>query len=267
MQNEKFNEFTKAAIAAAEIGGEILSGYFVSKIEIGYKGRIDPVTPADRASQRAVIRYLKKYFPAHSFIGEENIRNYANSEYCWVIDPLDGTVNYIHSVPQYCISIGLLRMGKAVSGVIYSPCLNELFVAQKGIGAYLNGKRIRVSSIRKLVRSLVVTGFPYEIGSDEQNVMKSFSNVIMSVQGVRRLGSAALDLAYVAAGRFESFWEKGLQSWDVAAGSLMVDEAGGKITEYCGGDNYIFGKTLLATNGLVHRSMIKLINKPRTFGG
>jgi myo-inositol-1(or 4)-monophosphatase len=261
MQNQKFNNYTKAASAASKIGGKILLKYFSSRVAIDYKGRIDPVTTADRASQKAVFGYLKKHFPSHSFIGEESKENIVDSDYCWIVDPLDGTVNFIHGVPQFCVSIGLLYKGKVVSGAVYAPCLGELFVAQKGAGAYLNGKRLSVSPIKQLVRSLAVTGFPYEIGADGKQIMKILSNALASVQGLRRLGSAALDLAYVADGRFEVFWEKGLKSWDAAAGSLMVEEAGGRVTDYFGENNYIFGKTLIATNGLIHRSMIKLINK------
>ena len=259
MKRIKFNKYTKAAIRAAKIGGSVLEKYFDTKINVGYKGRIDPVTIADMSSQTAIIKFLKKKFPTHTFIGEEDKSRQLCSDYCWIIDPLDGTVNFIHGVPYFCVSIGLIYKGKVVAGAIYAPSLNELYVAQKGFGVFLNGKKIKVSSEKGLIHSLVVTGFPYDIDTGIKQIMKSLESVIINVQGVRRLGSAALDLAYVAAGRFEAFWEKGLNPWDVAAGSLMVEEAGGKVTDYFGGKEYIFGKTLLATNGLVHNSMRSLI--------
>lgn len=260
MKNKKFNVYTTAAIKAARIGGAVLEGYFNSKLNIGYKGRIDPVTIADKSSQQAIITFLGKKFPSHAFIGEEDGLKQACSDYCWIIDPLDGTVNFIHGVPFFCVSIGLLYKGKIIAGAVYAPCLNELFAAQKGSGAWLNGKKIKVSRESKLVRSLVVTGFPYDIDSGTGRIMKSLASVIVNVQGVRRLGSAALDLAYVSCGRFEAFWEKGLQPWDVAAGAIMVEEAGGKVTDYAGGKGYVFGKTLIATNGRVHAPMKALIN-------
>ena len=253
------NKFTSIAVRAAKAGGKILLKYFNSNLKVNYKGKIDPVTMADKSSQEAVAKILRNAFPGHSVVGEEDIKKTPRLKYCWIIDPLDGTVNYIHGIPFFCISIALLKNGKQLTGVVYAPCLDELFVAQRGVGAFLNGRKIKVSSNKRIVRSLVVTGFPYDIHSDSRKVMKSFAKVIVNVQGVRRLGSAALDLAYVAAGRFEAFWEKGLKPWDVAAGSLFVEEAGGRVSEFNGGNNYIFGNTMLASNGLIHNSMIRLI--------
>ena len=255
----KHDKYTEVAIKAAKAGGKVLLRYFNSDLSVEYKGKIDPVTVADRASQSAVVKVIRKYFPGHTIIGEEDKKEAVCSEYCWIIDPLDGTVNFIHDVPFFCVSIAFLRNGVPVSGVIYSPRLEELFTAQRGKGAFLNGRRTKVSTNGKIVRALVVTGFPYDVHSDSRKVMKSLSNVIINVQGVRRLGSAALDLAYVGAGRFEAFWEKGLKSWDVAAGSLIVEESGGRVTAFDGGGDYIFGETILASNGLIHDQMIKLI--------
>jgi myo-inositol-1(or 4)-monophosphatase len=192
-------------------------------------------------------------------VGEEDKKKTDCSGYCWIIDPLDGTVNFIHGVPLFCVSIALTKDTKTISGAVFAPFINEMFVAEEGLGAYLNGKKLCVSQVKKMLRSLVVTGFSYDIHSQSKQTMRSLSNVIIKAQGVRRLGSAALDLAYVAAGRFEAFWEKGLKPWDVAAGSLIVEEAGGKVSEFDGGNNYVFGNTLLASNGLIHGQMIGLI--------
>ena len=254
-----FNKYTNTAIKAAKIGGKILLRHFNSKLSVDYKGRIDPVTVADRSSQAAVKKYITKIFPEHKVIGEEDKKKTGCSGYCWIIDPLDGTVNFIHGVPFFCVSIALTKDAKTISGAVFAPCLNEMFVAQEGSGAFLNGKIIHVSRHKDMLRSLVVTGFSYDIHSKSKGTMRSLSNVIVKAQGVRRLGPAALDQAYVADGRFEAFWEKGLKSWDVAAGSLIVTEAGGKVTEFDGNSGYLFGETLLATNGLIHKQMLSLI--------
>jgi len=255
----KFNNYTATAVKAAKAGGEVLLKYFNTCLKVQFKGRIDPVTAADRASQEKIVKLIKAEFPGHTIIGEEDENRKDCGEYCWIIDPLDGTVNFIHGVPFFSVCVSLLEKGKVIAGVVYAPYSKELFVAQRGGGAFLNGKRIRVSPQGKLVRSLVVTGFPYDVHSESGKVMQSLSNVIVKVQGVRRLGSAAMDLCYVAAGRFEAFWEKGLKPWDIAAGSLIVQEGGGRVSEYDGGANYIFGDTLLASNGLIHGRMIGLI--------
>ena len=253
------NKYVDIAVKAALAGGKVLMKYFNTGLAVEYKGRIDPVTAADKTSQKVITAILKKEFPGHSVIGEEDVEKKACSEYCWVIDPLDGTVNYIHDIPFFCVSIALIVKGKTAAGAIYAPRLNELFTARRGAGAFLNGKRIAVSPNDRIVRSLVVTGFPYDIRAERRRVMESLSKVLSNAQGVRRLGSAAMDLAYVASGRFDAFWEKGLKAWDVAAGALIVQEAGGKVTEFDGGKNYIFGNTILASNGKIHSKMINMI--------
>ena len=255
----KFNEFTNSAVAAAEKAGEILLKHHSKNIKVEFKGRIDPVTIADRQSQEAIISSIKRKFPGHTFMGEEDKKKAVCSEFCWIIDPLDGTVNFIHGLPQFCVSIGLSHLGKIIAGVVYAPLMGEMYIAQKGAGSWLNGKRIRVSGINKLVRSLVVTGFPYDIHANSKSIIRSLSNVLVEIQGLRRLGSAALDLAYVAAGRFEAFWELGLHPWDVAAGSLLVTEAGGKVTDFNGKKEFLWDSELLASNGKIHQVMLKLI--------
>lgn len=258
--NSGFNKFTKAAIEAAFKGGEVLKSYFDKEIKINFKGKIDPVTEADRLSQEKIVNLIRKKFHGHSTIGEEGGESACSAEYCWIIDPLDGTVNFIHHLPIFCVSIGLLHDGKIISGVVHAPILNETFVAEKGGGAWLNGKRIEVSKTGSLLRALAVTGFPYYIHSKPNRAIKYLVNVITKVQGLRRLGSAALDLAYVAMGRFDAFWELGLSPWDVAAGSLLVDEAGGKVSDLKKGSDYVWGKSILASNGTLHKKLLKLFS-------
>lgn len=255
----QFNRFTRVALKAAEKGAEALVRHYSRKLKVDFKGAIDPVTDADRASQDAVLSTLKKAFPGHNYLSEEDTAPVLRGEYCWIIDPLDGTVNFIHRLPVFSVSIGLMHNGRIVSGVVLAPLLKETFVAEKGAGAFFNGTRISVSKEKRLVRSLVVTGFPYYIHSQPGRAMDKLGRVVTQVQGVRRIGSAALDLAYVAAGRFEAFWEEGLKPWDAAAGALLVTEAGGKITDFQNGRDYLFGKSLLASNGRIHKNMLALV--------
>lgn len=259
----KPNLFTQTALFAARAGGDVLVRRFTTGVKVGYKGLINPVTEADRSSQELIFRILKKNFPGHSILGEEGKGPASLGEYSWIVDPLDGTVNYIHNLPIFSVSIGLLHNGEVVSGVVHAPLLNETFIAQKGAGAWLNGKRIAVSPTSRLIRSLAVTGFSYDVYSRPGAVMRRLVRVSSRVQGIRRLGSAALDLAYVALGRFEAFWEQGLSPWDVAAGSLIVREAGGRISDFSGGKDFIFGRSIVATNGRIHREMLKLIRGGR----
>jgi myo-inositol-1(or 4)-monophosphatase len=261
-----YNEFTRLSLKAALSAGEILHRHFSKKIRIDYKGRIDPVTEADRSSQDLIFKLVRKQFPGHALLGEEGPRTVQSQEYCWIIDPLDGTVNFIHGVPIFCVSIGVMHQGKMISGVVHAPLLKETFVAERGKGAWLNGRKIQVSSVNRLVRSLAVTGFPYYVFAKPQRVVRNLVRVMKEVQGIRRLGSAALDLSYVAMGRFETFWEEGLSPWDVAAGSLLVEEAGGRITDLKGGDDYLWGRNILASNGKVHRSVLRMVTSQQKKG-
>jgi len=183
------------------------------------------------------------------------------SEYRWIIDPLDGTVNYTHALPIFCVSIGLEYKGEIIVGVVYDPNLDELFTAEKGKGAWLNKRRIEVSKTKTLIQSLVVTGFPYTINKNPEPALTHFRNFIVEAQAVRRLGSAAIDLAYVACGRFDGFWEGTLNAWDMAAGVLLVMEAGGKWTDYRGFPSTIYNKQMLATNGNIHEQMQLVLKK------
>ena len=256
--NPKFSQYTLAALEAAEAGGKILLKYFRKNVSINLKGRYDPVTIADKTSQSVVIRHISKKFPGHTFLAEEDNISSSDTRNCWVIDPLDGTVNFIHNIPLFCVSIAFKHNGEIISGVIHCPVLGETFAAEKNKGAYLNGEKIKVSKIDTLDRSLVVTGFPYE-RTRLKRVMKNLNSVLGLTQGVRRLGSAAMDLAYVACGRLDAFWEEGLMPWDGAAGALIVQEAGGKVTDYDGGNKFETKRHILASNGILHKKMLKMV--------
>ncbi|MDR1418482.1 MAG: inositol monophosphatase [Endomicrobium sp.] len=255
----KFSSFTNTALAAAKKGGEVLLKHYNGELNVEYKGEIDPVTQADKESQKAMIKIIKDIFPEHGVLAEEDGVSELDNDYCWIIDPLDGTVNFLHGLPIFAISIGLKYKKEIITGVVYSPILNEIFIAERGKGAWLNGKKVKVSQIKENIRSLGVTGVPYSLR--ENKILKNFENITVKVQGVRRLGSAALDLAYVACGRFEFFWEQGLKAWDIAAGILLVKEAGGMISDYYGKKDCLFENTMLAANNLkIHEEILKVVN-------
>jgi len=253
------NKYTAAALKAACAAGDVIEKHFNSPLEIRFKGEIDPVTNVDIKAQETILKILKNAFPGHSFLTEEDSSQKCSSDYCWIIDPMDGTVNFIHRIPYVCVSIALMHKGKIVCGVVHAPMLCETYSAQAGGGAWVNKKRIHVSPERTLVRSLAITGFPYSVHTSAKRHAGVMARVLEKVQGVRRFGSAAIDLAYVASGKSEVFWEEELKPWDVAAGSLILKEAGGKITDFSGGKNFIFGGTMLATNGILHRPMLELL--------
>lgn len=219
------------------------------------------VTEIDKQSEALIIKKIKQHYPSHDILAEESGAHDSKSEYRWVIDPLDGTTNFTHGLPIFCVSIGVEYKGVLIAGAIYDPSADELFTAEKGGGAYLNGKRIHVSSSDKLINSLLVTGFPYNVRENPGKVVEHFVNMLMVGQGVRRLGSAALDLAYVAAGRLDAFWEVFLNPWDKAAGILLVEEAGGKVSDFKGGPASIYDQNTLASNGKIHDQMIEVLRK------
>jgi myo-inositol-1(or 4)-monophosphatase len=257
----KFSSFTNTALAAAKKGAEILLKHYNKKLKVEYKGEIDSVTQADKGSQRAIIKVIKDVFPEHGVLAEEDGVNELNRDYCWIIDPLDGTVNFVHGLPMFAVSIGLKYKNEIMVGVIYSPIINEIFIAEKGKGAWFNGKKIKVSHIKDNIKALGVTEFPYSIKEDNNKVLNNFEDIIVKVQGVRRLGSAALDLAYVACGRFEFFWGQGLKAWDIAAGILLVKEAEGIISDYYGKEDCLFENTMLASNNSkIHREILGIVN-------
>lgn len=257
MDVSKLKAYLTSAKEASLLAGEILKGYWGKIYEIKektYPGNL--VTEADKASELQIIEYLGERYPSFSIIAEESgIVESENSDFTWVIDPLDGTTNFTHNFPMVSISIGLLYKGIPVVGVIYNPILNEMFEAAKGCGAYFNSKPISISKTKEISYSLLVTGFAYNRRETEKNNYAEFVHMTHISQGVRRMGSAALDLAYVAAGRFDGYWESGLQPWDIAAGVIIVQEAGGLVTAMDGSSIDLFSGAILATNGLIHKIM------------
>ncbi len=250
------------AIEAARAAGDLLRRSVGKVKDIQLKGGESKnlVTEIDRRSEELIISILHRHFPQHDILAEESGKERGRaSDYRWIIDPLDGTTNFTHGFPVFCVSIGLEWKGEIVLGVIYDPNLDELFSAQKGKGAFLNSRPLHVSRADRLERSLLVTGFPYNISRNPNSAIERFIRFLMNAQAVRRMGSAAIDLAYVAAGRYEGFWEVELNPWDMAAGTLLVTEAGGKVTTFNGGPFSIYDKEILATNGLVHEEMIRTL--------
>jgi myo-inositol-1(or 4)-monophosphatase len=261
-------EFKKIAVQAALKGGEILRKHRGKVKNIGYKDEVNLVTEVDKISEEAILQIIKKHFPDHAILTEESEEfipggNKSKFIYKWIIDPLDGTTNYAHGLPIYCVSIALEENGKIVLGVVYNPNLGELFVAEKGKGAFLSWgktkKRISVSQATQLSKSLLATGFPYDIRTSKINNLDHFANFYKKAQAVRRGGSAVLDLCYLAMGRFDGFWELKLSPWDTAGGSLMVEEAGGKVTDFLGGPFNIYLKEILASNGKIHQQMREVL--------
>jgi myo-inositol-1(or 4)-monophosphatase len=250
--------YLNAAKEMAQKGGAcVLEGWDQVK-EISFKGSIDLVTQTDLKSQRVILGMIQEKFPQHSVLAEEEGGSLEGAaEELWIVDPLDGTTNFAHGFPFVCVSIALAIADELVLGVIYNPVMNELFCACKGAGAFLNHRPIQVSQQASLKRSLLGTGFPYNLAPIKNEVMGRFSNFLWSAQGIRRPGSAALDLCYVACGIFDGFWEQDLQPWDVAAGTVIVQEAGGRVTDFAGDPLDIYKKEILASNGLIHDQMVE----------
>jgi len=251
------------AIQTARDAGRILAERFGRSIEITNKSELDLVTESDLASESLIIDRIRTYYPRHAILAEESgasepADRERPSDWRWIIDPLDGTTNYAHGYPCFCVSIGLKHQGRMEVGVVYDPMRDEVFAAERGQGASLNGRRIRVSSAPNLASALLCTGFPYDV-RERSEFARHFANFIMNAQGVRRDGAAALDLAYVAAGRFDGFWEEGLKPWDVAAGVLLIEEAGGRVSNYRGEPMNIYTPPIVASNGLVHEEMMRVL--------
>ena len=241
-----------ATVDIALAAGSLLRHYFERKVAFEFKADFDLVTEADKASEQLVVERLRARFPGHGIVAEEGGGNPAESEFCWYVDPLDGTSNFAHGYPVWCVTLAAEKAGELVVAVTFDPMRNELFTATKGGGAYLNGQRMRVSKTRELANALMVTGFPNHNRGANPNI-HFYHQLAMSTHGVRRAGSAALDMASVAAGRLDAFWEIGLNPWDIAAGKLLVAEAGGVCTDMKGGPHHHVGAAhLLADNGLLH---------------
>jgi myo-inositol-1(or 4)-monophosphatase len=233
----------------------------IKRIERKHGEESNLVTEIDKRAEQLIIEKIKQRYPQHDFLAEESGTHANNSDFKWIIDPLDGTTNFTHGLPIFCASIALEHKGEIILGAIYDPNADELFTGEKGKGAYLNNRKIRVSETRNLLESLIVTGFPYDIKKNPYNAVEHFSNVLVESQAVRRLGSAALDLSYVACGRFDGFWEVTLNPWDMAAGVLFVQEAGGKFTNFKGFPSDIYNPNVLATNGIIHEQLVGVLRK------
>lgn len=246
----------EAAIDIAREAGALLAGYFERRIGFELKGEFDLVTEADRASEKLVVERLRTYFPAHNVVAEEGGGYESPSEYRWFVDPLDGTTNFAHGFPMFNVTLALERAGEVIAGVVYDPIAKEMFTAERGAGAYLNNHRIHVSKTRALSDSLASTGFPTRKRHHNVNI-HFYYQLAMASHGVRRTGSAAIDLAYVAAGRLDFFWEFGLKPWDMGAGVLLVREAGGRTSDMKGAPHSITSSDhLLADNGVFHDEIV-----------
>jgi len=251
----------KVALSSAKKAGRILKEGMTRGLTISYKGDLNLVTQIDTLSEQTIVAEIRKHFKDHQILAEEGHNHASTSPYRWIIDPLDGTTNYAHRFPYFCVSIGVEFEGEIILGVIYDPVRQELFIAEKGKGATLNNKSIGVSPIKNLSESLLVTGFAYNVRTAKNNNLNHFSNFIKKAQAIRRMGSAALDLCYVACGRFEGFWELNLKPWDTAAGSLILTEAGGTVTDFSGNPFLIDHPETLASNGKIHSAMVGLLGK------
>jgi myo-inositol-1(or 4)-monophosphatase len=251
-------EYLETAVEIAREAGALLTKYFDRRIGFETKGEFDIVTEADRASEKFILERLHSHFPSHTIVAEESGKHDGSSEFRWYVDPLDGTTNFAHGFPIFNVTLGLARGGEMIAGVVYDPVRQELFTAERGAGAQLNGRRIRVSPTKSLSDSLASTGFPSRKRHSNINI-HFYYQLAMATHGVRRTGSAAIDLAWVASGRLDFFWEFGLNPWDMAAGILLVKEAGGRITDMDGAPHVIgTSKHLLADNGLLHDQVTEI---------
>jgi len=248
-------EFLPFIESVARDAGALLLRYFRERVEIEYKGDVDLVTVADRESEKLIVARIRERFPQHDILGEEGTRQESGAEFKWYVDPLDGTTNFAHGFPVFCVSMGLERKGERIAGVLYDPTRDELFAAEKGSGATLNGKPMHVSKVAKLNEALVATGFPSHKRHKNPNI-HFYHQITLRTHGVRRAGSAALDLAAVASGRVDGFWEFNLNPWDTAAGVLLVEEAGGMVSDFSGGPFHISSREVCASNGVLHPALL-----------
>ena len=253
-------DYLTTAVEIAREAGALVTEFFKSPLKISYKSPANLVTEADRRSEALIVGWLQKHFPEHAVVGEEGGGQRIESDYCWYVDPLDGTTNFAHGFPVFCVSLGLAYKEEVIAGVVYDPTREELYTAEKGAGAFLNGQRLAVSKNANLSESLLATGFPPFDSNHDLNAQLFFRFTVLS-HGIRRPGSAALDLCYVAAGRFDGFWELKLNPWDKAAGSLLVTEAGGRVTNLAGGPFNLQTDEIFASNGLIHDEMIPVFTE------
>ena len=242
-------------VEAAQRAGQRVLELFERGVAVEFKGTVDLVTEADRAAEQLIVELIRKRFPGHDILAEEEGARYQGSDHRWIIDPIDGTTNFAHGFPWFAISIGVEVKESLVLGVVHNPCNGEFYLAERGCGASLNGRRLRVSATEQLSLALLATGFPYDRKESRVNNYDHFINFQQEAQACRRPGAASLDLACVAAGRFDGYWEMKLKAWDVAAGVLLVEEAGGMVTDFDGMPLRLDGRECLASNGLLHSAM------------
>ncbi len=252
-------EFLAVAERLARRAGRLLADERPTNLHVEHKGAVDLVTEMDRRAEEMIVDTITATFPTHAIVAEEGSDKKAKSEFRWYIDPLDGTTNYTHGLPIYCVSIALAHAGELVCGAVYDPSQEEMYTAIQRGGAFRNGSRIQVSGESELRKSLLVTGFPYDIRESGDNNLPQFAKFAIAAQAVRRLGSAALDLCWVAAGRFDGFWELKLSPWDMAAGVVFVREAGGLVTDFDGSPYDLHSGRILATNGKIHQQMMTVL--------
>ena len=257
----RLDECLEVAVRAARAAGEMQKERLWSEVAIDFKGETDLVTEVDRACEELIVGTIRAAFPDHDVLAEEGEYEAGRSPCKWIIDPLDGTTNYAHGLPWFAVSIALEVAGEVVLGVVNHPMRDELFTAVRGEGAFLNGSRIAVSRRSPLKQALLATGFPYDRALGNENNFQHFIDFQMTARAVRRFGAAALDLAYVAAGRFDGYWECKLKPWDVAAGQLLVREAGGVVTNHAGAAYSVYDHRILASNGLIHGEMVTRLSE------
>jgi myo-inositol-1(or 4)-monophosphatase len=257
---DEIDQYAAIAVEVAREAGQFLLQRFHTEFAVNHKGTVNLVTEVDIGAEELIVSRIQQAFPTHSILAEESHDKTVPGQYTWVIDPLDGTTNYAHGFPVFSVSIGLEISGKVEFGVVYDPTRSELFTARCGRGAFCNDMPLHVSKTESLGASLLSTGFPYDIRSSKLNNLDNYCAFALRSQGVRRCGSAALDLSYVAAGRFDGFWELKLNPWDCAAGYLLVSEAGGKVTNFRGGMASIYGREVVASNGRIHQQMLEVLD-------
>jgi myo-inositol-1(or 4)-monophosphatase len=265
IERENMDSYKNIAVLAAKKSGQLLKRKLGQERKVTFKGVVNLVTEMDLLSEKIIVSTIRRHYPHHNILAEEKAAKQGDSPFRWIVDPLDGTTNYAHGYPTFCVSIALEKKGEIILGVVYDPMRNETFLAERGKGARLNGKKIHVSSTSKISLSLLATGFPYDLRESPVNNFDHFHNFAIRAQAVRRAGSAALDLCYVAAGRFDGFWEMKLGPWDLAAGSLIVREAGGKVTDFSGKNLSLDGRTVLASNRKIHRKMTEVLKMGRSW--
>jgi len=249
-------------IAISKEAGEVVREGFNKNLKIEYKSNeSDLVTNIDKASEKLITDFVKKKYPSHGILAEESGRIKEGTEYIWIIDPLDGTVNFAHGLPIFSISIGIQKNGKTIAGVVYDIAQNILYSAESGGGAFANDEKIKVSDNSNLAHSILVTGFPYNIHQNPFNALEKFVSLTRKARGIRRLGSAAIDFCYVARGVFDGFWEVYLNPWDICAGKLILEEAGGNVTDFSGEQIGVDSKQILASNGKIHNDMLEILKQ------